>query len=323
MAISNTVFNQIQTATDNAFIPGVNDSIFDTTSALKYLKSKDKIKVEGGDRITWAVEYARNAKGGAYAKGEIFDTTDTEILAMAELSWKYHEVPVTLFGPELARNKSKHARLDFTRTKLNNARKSMEYNITTGVFNDGTTDTDNINGLQQICNVDREYGGSIDSTVYTWWDSYRDTSSHSIAELMSSAGVERIDYVLMANYNKATYGEYKPDFALSTSQILEIYAGRVTSQFRLVNKNVADLGINSLSFYGKPIIEDSQCTANYTYWLNTKTLSLVTDNKRAITFDGWLKPTNQDAMIGHFYWMGNLVCKVPRSTSLATSMGAS
>lgn len=314
-------YTQIQALTKKHFLTDIADAIFNSTPTLKYMQGNGMIKIRGGDRIQFPIEYARNAAGGAYARAEILSTADTEVFTSGVLDWKTHYQNVTIFGIDRLKNSGNAAIVDFVKAKVDNAKSTMAYNLTNGIYSDGTTDTDDINGLKQVAAIDRSYAG-MDSTTYAWWDGNQDTVDHTDGDLMSTAGLERIDMVIRWMYDLCSFNQSTPDAALTTSTVLGLYAYRGTYLQRMVDIKTLDLGLgNHLAFNGKPIIADRLCTTDYLYWVTNKYLSLVTHPDRNMSVEDWVTPTNQDAKMCKIYWAGNLICTNPRTIGKCTSMG--
>ena len=88
-------------------------------------------------------------------------------------------------------------------------------------------------------------------------------------------------------------------------------------------------GVNALYWRGIPIIADEKCTSGNIFTLNENHLNLyqldyssetVDATKEGFAWTGWKKSQNQNAIVGHLLFAGQLVGDSPRTMARRTGV---
>lgn len=140
---------------------------------------------------------------------------------------------------------------------------------------DGSPASAGFIGLETITDNTIPYAG-IDGTVHTGWQSPTYANGGVVRPLTSDLFLEMEELIMVeeTNYDliimpPALSTKYKKLFDLSRS-------------FNVSNgSNPADLGINTITYNGRPILQDPRCTENTIYFLDTSEISLY-----SYTIDG-------------------------------------
>ena len=193
---------------------------------------------------------------------------------------------------------------------------SLVEKLTNGVYSDGTGNGGkDLTGLSAMVAATGTYGG-INSSLYTWWQSFVDSSSNAItlAEMRTL-------------FNTPTVGgRDHPDLIVTTQAIFETYEGLLTNVADLAFmttpsegvKKMGDGGFQTLGFKGVPIVWDELCNSGYIYFLNTEHMKLVVHEDANFKVGEFIKPGDQDAKVSQILFMGNLTCDRRKSFSVGT-----
>lgn len=251
------------------------DNIFDATPFWMWLRSKGKlVEKVGGRRITETLEYAKNDRVKWITKGGVVSLNDQELLTLAYYEWRYLVAPLVRFGVDDHQNRGKTKIMDLMNAKLNNAKNSLTDELETRLFAGDGASANAISGLQHLVQDDptssTEVGG-INQSTHLWWRNKTDSLSGSS---FATNGVD----AMRSMYNTVSQNRQQdtPDIILTGQTVFEYYEDTILDKLHIENKKFADLGFNSLSFKGVPVVWSPSCGLRM-YFLNTRFLSACYD----------------------------------------------
>ena len=295
-------YNTLNSVTREEVIRDVTDNIFNATPVLKWLRS-NQVTGKSGTKLQVPVSYARNTNAGSYSGADNFLANSIETATKAEFNWKDYYVSVVFTGDEKDQNKGKNAVVDVIDHKLENARMTMTYQLTTGLFSAGTGNSNkDLTGL--LAAVDdgtgtATYGGIERLTDATWWKAKKT----ALSDYISLAAMQSM-------YGDLTDGEIRPDMIVTTQDVWDDLWEIITPIQRSDSEKMsANYGFRAITFNGTPVVVDAQCTAGYMYFLNSKFLKLYPLlGYENVKWTGWKEPVSQDVGVGQFLWKGQLAC---------------
>lgn len=287
--------------TREEIIKKVSDNIFNATPTLKYLK-KNQRTGKSGTSLNAPLMYARNTNGGSFSGSDVFLTNDIETHTKATVNWKDYYMTVVITGDDKDQNKGKNAVVSLVEEKLENARLSLAYLLTSGIFSDGTGNGNkDLTGLKAIVDdgTNTATYASILRATYTWWKA----KYTSLSDYISLAAMQSM-------YGSLVDGAIHPDKIITTQAIWDDLWELLTPKQQDTSKDLsAQTGYTAINFNGVPVVVDAQCPAGEMYFLNSQFLKMYPmDGYENIKWTGWKEPTNQDVAIGQFIWKGNLLC---------------
>lgn len=295
-------YNTLNSLTREEVIKKVTDNIFNATALLRWLKQKQKTG-KSGTKLQAPVEYARNTNSGWYSGADTFLTNDIQTATKAELTWKDLYCSVVVTGDDKDQNKGKNAVVDLIEHKLNNARKTISYNLTAGIVSDGTgTSSKELTGLRAIVDDGTNiatYAGIERLTDATWWKA----KYTAVSDYISLA-------VMQSMYGDLTDGEEHSDLIVTTQDIWDDLWEIITPIQRVTAQQMSvNYGFRMIDFNGTPVVVDAQCPSGMMFFLNSNYLNLYPmDGYEEPKWSGWKEPTNQDVGVGQFIWKGQLLC---------------
>lgn len=302
MGATNSFLDTLNAMTDPDVIKKVHDNIFNATPVLKEFRKKQKTGY-GGTQLEAPIEYALNPNTGWYKGSETFLTNDIETATRAYVPWKDIYISVVVTGDDKDQNKGSSKRIaNLVEHKLNNARKSLSYQLTNGIMSDGTGSGGKIlTGLKaavdDATNV-ATYAG-INRATYAWWKA----KYSALSDYISWSAMQSM-------YGDLTDGEEHPDLIITTQDIWDDLWELATPTVRTDSeKSSMDYGFSHIKFNGAKIVVDAQAPSGEMYFLNTNYIKLYPmDGYEKPRWTGWKEPTNQDVAVGQFIWKGNILC---------------
>ena len=170
-------YDQITAITEKKFIPKLVDNIFNSNALLKKLKAKEKLQ-SGGDKILVPLAYAETSASGWYQGAETLSTTDNEQITSAEFDWRQLYANISITRRDELRNSGDAAIINFVKSKVMIAEKTIRQKLSTALYNVGT-DAKQIQGLRLLLSVSNTYGG-IDQSAQSWWQANVDSTTTTL-----------------------------------------------------------------------------------------------------------------------------------------------
>jgi len=283
-------YDQISGITEKYYIPKLEDNIFDSHPYLSRVKKRSLVMIDGGTSIMQPLEYAQNGAGGWYEGADTLDTSDTEVITSAEYSWKQIYQNISIKRSDELKNSGDAAKLNFVKSKMKNAERSMIDDLATGIYSDGTT-AKSIVGLRVFCATSNTVGG-ISQTDNSWWQSNVDSSTTTLT--MSA---------LQTQYNAAVVDNMVPTVALTGRTIFNTYYSLLQPQQRFTDSETAKGGFSSLMFNGIPVLADSHAPANHWFFVNEDVVKMYAHRDEFMRFEPFIKPVDQNVRVAKIYSM--------------------
>lgn len=199
--------------------------------------------------------------------------------------------------------------LDHVKTEMEAAEEDIRDAFATGIYSAGT-DAKEIDGARIFLSASNTYGGIAQSTN-SWWQAKVDstTTALSLAAMQS-------------RYEAASEPPDRPNLITTTETLFNSFHALLTPIQRFADKSTADAGYQNLLFRGAPVLEDSYCPASHMVFWNLKHIKFVSHASRKFPGEQipFQSPVNQDVLVSHIRWMGNLVCSQPRKQGVMTAL---
>lgn len=303
MAVPNSSFNQLTAVTRRYYVPKMADNIYKARPLLALMRKKG-VKINGSSQIIVPVGY-KAGLGGSYTGLDTLSSTAQDEISAATYEWKQYYGATVIAGREAVLNAGPHQVVDFMDAKMQIAEGGLLNQLNTDLFSTNGDTANGVGGLRNAVGVSRTLGTiASTSSSNAFWESNVDSSTTALTlSLLATAR--------NACMNNST--NISPDVIVTTSAIWVLIHAFVDDLQRFVDTKTADMGFPNLLVLGIPTFWDNECPASHIFMGSTKTISLYQQSERPIRFDGWRKPTDQDGMIGFFFWMGNVVVSQPRT----------
>ena len=243
----------------------------------------------------------------------------------ARFEWKLAVQPVLIFEQDLLMNgDSKSRRLGHVAARNMAAAKEMANQFGNALYDTDHTADSAIDSIDHAVDDSSGDGVGTDNTTYggitrassgtaALWNSNVDDATTTL-----SLGA------LQTSYGSACEGDEHPNLGV-TSQVGFNRIWTLYSPFQRIGTDLdGKLGFQSLNVNGQPVVVDSHVPRaggvnasgttglEFFYWLNLNHLYMVAHSQAFFTFRASPMPVNQWVNIGHYHWMGNVVCDAPR-----------
>lgn len=324
--------NRILTTTQDKLLPKVVDTVLrENVFATRMLSST---KQWSGEQLKKSIKVSKNTTGQSFSGFDTLSTNATDNRVRLAFDPKFYSIAVSVPLSELSVNAVNETKvIDLMAAEMESAAHDMADDIGTIMFADGTGNgSKDFLGLGAIVDDGGDvatYGGQARSTYTTLQAT--DTASSGTLTLLKMATL----------YAAITDGSQKPTLALCDHNVFNYYEQLLQPQERIA-KDVPMMkggltggtGFTGLFYKGMPVLADRKATSGYLFFLNEDYLDFyalpmamteavkyktVTEGNDygqpmglGFSFSGWVKPTNQAALVGHIYLGGELVSFNPR-----------
>ena len=301
-------YDQITAITEKKFIPKLVDNIFNANVLLKRLKAKEKPQ-SGGDKVLVPLNYAKTTASGWYQGSETLSTTDAEEITSAEFDWKQLYANIAVTRRDELRNMGDAAIINFVKSKVEIAEKTIRDKLSTGLYNTGA-DSKQIQGLRLLLSTSNTYGGIAQGT-YTWWAAQTDTTTTTLTLA-----------AMQAMYGDCGEGTDYPDLLVGDQNMFDRYHALLTPQQRFASEDEARGGFKSLMFNGAPVVVDASAPSGDLMFLNMNYLDLYPHKDENFRLEPFVKPINQNVKVAKVYWMGVLAASNARRFGILDAITA-
>jgi hypothetical protein len=289
----------------------IADNMSKNNALLNRLSKRGKIKpLSGGRTIVRELSYSENATFQYYSGYETLNISPSDVISAAEFDWKQASVAVSISGLEQAQNSGPDALLDLLESRIEVAEKTMQNNLSIGMYSDGTGSSGKqIGGLQLLVadTVSSGTVGGINQGTYTFW---RNQSFNTTAEIGSVASAANIQRCMNTLYLRTLRGADKVDLILADTNYYQFYWASLQAIQRITSSEMGEAGFTSLKYMNADVVADGGigggCPANHMYFLNTDYLYWQPHRDRNMVPLGSIRSINQDATVELIVFMGNM-----------------
>ena len=334
--------NFVTTATRERFFPKAVDNVFDGNVLFQRLRAKAR-PWTGGHRLVVSTTVVDRTNATSYSGFDTLPVAQENVRQRFTIDPSEYAINVTFSGIQLAVNKGQEAFLNLVAEEFSDAARALSEKLGEDLYLDGTSNSSKaIAGL--VYHVD-------DSTnVTTYQGLSRSTYTNLNATLTAQGGALGFSN-LATDYDAAQRGSDNPTLITTTPAVFSIIERLLTptsvnAPMLSVSYNQSlpkgsptgqgtgggvslEVGANAIWYRGVPIIADEKCTSGNIFTLNEKHLFLyeldyssevVEASKEGFGWTGWKRSSNQNAIVGHLLWAGQLVGESPRSMARRTGV---
>lgn len=285
------VLDNLYTTTWKNIKTNLADNIFNALPLFAWMSARGRIQDQiGGRFIEEPIIYRKNERTKWIARGGTVDLSDQEFMTETQWSWKYIVAPIVRFGVDDQQNRGKMRMINYVEAKIQNAKISIEDLLETAIA--AATTTDGFDGLQRLVADDPTASAVVgniqqsDSANAYWRNQKHNLTGSSFA----TNGVDEMR--IMLNECGNNNGQDMPDILMSGQTPYEYYEDAILGKFQFENKELTDLGFQSLTFKGIPMTW-SPALGTRIYFLNTRFLRLVKDPGLYFDMTPWKDIPNQ------------------------------
>lgn len=301
---------------------GYADLVSNSNVLLYQMKKRDQWQEYSGPTIRERLLYNESGTYQRYSGYDLLNIQPAELFNDAEFTPKLAKVTVTLSGEDILKNAGTNQIKDIMSEHMKAAEQELQDNFCTDLHSDGTADGGKqIGGLQLVLPTTVSSGtyGGIARSNSIWQTTTIDANSAyaGITAVTSSTIYTIFNNIFMAR----SRGPKGPNMVLCSSEHFGAFTAATVAIQQITNENeLGKLGFQNLKFYGAGKSVDvvleggigSAMPANTSYFIDTAALKFRYNPDRNFeSFGGNLRPVNQDAIIKHIGFMGELTMNNP------------
>ena len=321
--------NRVTSITQDKYLPFLVDQVLGSNVlASRMLRAAKKWS---GNQIRFPVKISKNSTGTSFSGFDTFSTSATNNRITLDYNPKFYQITVALPLDELSANATDSKVLDLAGIEIQTAAHDLADDVGNLLYADGSGNSSkDFNGLSNIINNSGTIGGQSRAT-------------YSVLNSTVTASGGTLTLALMQTlYSNVASGSNVPTVGYCTEAVANFYEQLLNPQERIV-KDVSMMkgglaggtGFTALYFKGFPILADEKSTAQQLAFVNedyldwyglplalTEPVKFKSQDVRGndysnllglgFSFSGWIKPSNQAAIVGHIYLGGELVASAPR-----------
>lgn len=312
------------------------DLVTNSNVLLKVLKDKGLFKTYSGPTIRYRVNYAQTGTVKWYQGYEFLNPAPADLIQDAEFTPKMLAVSPTLSMEEVLQNSGRNQLINLFDTYIKVAQGEMKDEFNRALHSNGTgNDGKELVGMQAAVPTDPTSGtyGSI-SRANAWWR----TNEYDAHDAFTGIGTQVSSTTVRQMYEKivieTSRGKDGPNLLIASQQHYTAFSAALATIQRVTDEGpLAQLGFPALRFAGagrkmEVVLEGGIGTNmpnDVTYFLDTDGIEVRYHPQRNFTaFGGRQTPINQDAIVQHLGWVGELCMFKPiHQTKLYDSNTAS
>lgn len=300
---------------------GYQDLVSNANAILYLMKKKGGFKPFSGPTIRERLLYNESGTYTRYSGYQYLNPKPAELFNDAEFTAKLAAVSVTLSGEDILKNSGSNQLKDVMEEHISAAEQELVDRFVEDLHSDGTA-SNQVGGLQLAIPTTVSSGtyGGIDRSANAIWrtSSYDAHSAFTGITQVTSSTVKTIFDNVMIERSRGTKG---PDCIVCSQEHYIAYTGAMTAIQRIQDENeLGKLGFTNLKYYGAGKSVDvvleggigSAMPADTSYFLDSKALRFrYHPDRNFVKFGGKQAPVNQDAIVQHIGFYGNLTLNNP------------
>lgn len=300
---------------------GYADLVSNSNAILYLMKKRGQFKTFSGPTIRERLLYAESGTYTRYSGYQFLNPAPAELFNDAEFTPKLAAVSVTLSGEDILKNSGSNQLLDIMEEHIAAAEVELVDRFVEDLHSNGTA-SNQIGGLQLAIptTVDSGTYGGISRADNAIWrtTTYDANSAFSGITAVNSTTVKTIFDNIMIARSRGTKG---PNVIVSSQEHYIAYTAATTAIQRVNDENeLGKLGFTNLKYYGSGKSVDvvleggigSAMPANTSYFIDTTALKFrYHPDRNFVKFGGKQTPINQDAVVQHIGFFGNLTMSNP------------
>lgn len=300
---------------------GYADLVSNSNALLTVLKERNGFQEFSGPTIRERLLYNETGSYTRYAGFQYLNPTPAELFNDAEFEPKMAAISVTLSSEDILKNSGSNQLRNIMEDHITAGEQELTDRFVEDLHGAGVL-ANQIGGLQLVLptNVSSgSYGGIARSNAIWQTATYDANSAFAGITAVTSSTVKSIFDQIMIARSRAKRG---PDLILSSSEHYQAFTGALVAIQQVVNESrLGKLGFTALQYVGAAgkvvdvVLEGGIGTAmpaNTTYFIDTKSLKFRYHPDRNFEkFGGKQTPINQDAIVQHVGFMGELTMNCP------------
>lgn len=308
----------------HVILPYITDQVYGRNAFFFRLNASGKKMYSGGLHIEAPFIYDTWDNAQAYSGYDLLDTTPQDTVKNGGWDIKQYNIAVSLSGRDLLRCNTPLAVANLITLQTKQAQMGLANKLGTDLHGTATSNAKLIDGLKDIVDngsVATSYAGLVrSSNTYLNADIDSSTATLTIASLRTAIG-------------DASKGGHVPSIILSRQeQYNRFHALGVSNQrynapaggdAQLLNAGFQNLLMDGIPWVVDDKVTDGPNSSNSKILiLNEEYFQLAIAGDTDFSMTDWIVPPNQNAMVQHLRWWGNVICTAPQTNAALTNVSA-
>lgn len=299
---------------------GYSDLVSNSNALLFTMKKRNQFKTFSGPTIRERLLYNESGTYTRYSGYEFLNPQPAELFNDAEFTPRLAAVSVTLSNEEILKNSGPNQLKDVMEEHITAAEQELTDRFVEDLHANGAL-PNQIGGLQLVIPTvvnSGTYGGISRSNAIWQTTSYDANSAFAGITQVDTTTVRKIFETIMIQRSRGPKG---PNLILSSQEHYTAFSGALVAIQQITNENeLGKLGFTSLRFHGAGKAVDvvleggigTAMPANTTYFIDTASLKFrYHPDRNFVKFGGKQMPINQDALVQHIGFFGELTMNNP------------
>ena len=300
---------------------GYADLVSNSNVILSLMKKKGGWNTFSGPTIRERLLYNESGTYVRYSGYEFLNPKPADLFADAEYAPKMAAVSVTLSSEEILKNAGSGQLLDVMEAHISAAETELQDRFVEDLHSDGAA-ANQIGGLQLAVPTVASSGtyGGIDRSAVTKWRTGTYTATGLVGGVLTKDNIHKAFSSVLINH---TRGKNGPNVIAVDSTIYQVFSDALINIQRVTKEGEsATLGFPSLAYAGvgynlDVVLEGgigSAMPSGTAYFLKVGKDGLnfrYNSERNFSSFGGKQRPINQDAIVQHIGFMGNVTMANP------------
>lgn len=302
---------------------GYADLVSNSNAIMAVMKKNGGMATFSGPTIRERLLYAESGTYTRYSGYEFLNPSPAELFSDAEFTAKLAAVSVTLSGEDILKNSGSNQIMDIMEAHIDAAEQELQDRFVEDLHGDGTEDGGRqIGGLGVAVPITATSGtyGGIDRAAVPLWQTKSYTATGLASAAISASNIHDIFTQVLIN---TTRGKQGPNLIASDAQHFRKFSQALVAIQRVTKEgSLATLGFPSLAYAGAGYNLDvvleggigSAMPADTSYFLKLGKGGMrfrYHADRNFVAFGGRQRPVNQDAVVQHIGFYGNLTMANP------------
>jgi hypothetical protein len=304
--------SEIMTTTLESRTKKLADNVSENNALLNRLNKRGNVKPFSGGRVIYQeLDYAENSTYKRYSGYETLNISPSEVFTAAEFDIKQAAVAISISGLEQLQNSGPEQMIDLLESRIVNAEKTMQNNLSSDLYSDGTADGGKQIGGLQLLVADTPTSGTVGGINRLNWAFWRNQSFDATTDGGAAVTAANIQSYMNTMYLRTSRGTDHSDLIIADNNYYNAYWQSLQAIQRVGDSEMADAGFQTLKFMGADVVFDGgyggAAPANHMYFLNTNYIFWRPHRDRnMVPLNPDRFAVNQDAMVKLIAVAGNL-----------------
>lgn len=239
------------------------------------------------------------------------DISPSDVFTAAEFEIKQAAVAVSISGLEELQNSGPEQMIDLLESRIGNAERTMQNNMSADFYSDGSADGGKQIGGLQLLVADTPTSGTVGGINRATWSFWQNQYFDATTDGGTAATSSNIQSYMNRLYLRCSRGTDRTDLIIADNNYYRLYWESLQAIQRITSDNMGQAGFMSLKYMDADVVFDGgyggDAPTNHMYFLNTNYLFWRPHRDRnMVPLNPDRFAVNQDAMVKLIAVAGNM-----------------